>query len=184
MGRIKSAWEIALEKTQDIQVDQAKYLSDKLEKEGMALAGGYLNSTDQTPDVLAAKYAAYSDQDRQTVRKGVINTIFSNLNLPTDDMYQFRFGRTCELVSLVAQGDMQAVGLMQQIGSFFQQYIECKKDFVDRMQEQIKQAMQNNPENFNSAQYTQMIQQNLKKMDAQYSGALDNTKETLRQLLG
>ena len=38
MARIKSAWEIALDKTQDIQIDEAKYRSDTLLKDGMALA--------------------------------------------------------------------------------------------------------------------------------------------------
>ena len=38
MARIKSAWEIALEKTQDIEIDETKYRTDKLTKEGMALA--------------------------------------------------------------------------------------------------------------------------------------------------
>jgi hypothetical protein len=36
----------------------------------------------------------------------------------------------------------------------------------------------------NSAQYSQIISQNLKKMDAQYGEALDNTKQSLKQLLG
>ena len=44
--------------------------------------------------------------------------------------------------------------------------------------------MENNPEGVNSAQYSQIISQNLKKMDSQYGDALENTKESLRQLLG
>ena len=52
------------------------------------------------------------------------------------------------------------------------------------MKEQIRQAMESNPEGVNSAQYSQMISQNLKKMEAQYGDALENTRESLRQLLG
>ena len=36
MSKIKSAWEIALEKTQDIEMDESRYREDKLKKEGMA----------------------------------------------------------------------------------------------------------------------------------------------------
>lgn len=184
MARIKSAWEIALEKTQDIEIDENKYRSDSLEKEGKALAGGYLNNTDQKLDVVAAKYASYSKEDRAIVRKGMLSTVFSNVSLPTDEMYELRFSRTCDLMNVITQGDAQAMGLMQQIGGFFKQYIDCKKDFITRMEAQIRQAIENNPEGVNKQQYTQIIDQNIKKMDSQYSGALENTKEALKQLLG
>ena len=105
MARIKSAWEIALEKTQDIQIDEAKYRSDTLLKDGMALAGGYLNNTDQVLDVVASKYASYSTEDKAVVRTGMVNTIMSNISLPSDDIYQMRFQRTCDLVNLVTGGD-------------------------------------------------------------------------------
>lgn len=183
MARIRSAWEIALEKTQDIEIDEAKYRNDTLSKEGMALAGGYLNNTDQKLDVVAAKYASYSPEDRTVVRSGMVGTIMSNIGLPSDDLYQMRFSRTCDLVGLVTGGDMQADGLMRQIGDFLKQYLDAKTAFVDRMKAQIQQAMESNPEGVNSSQYSQIISQNLKKMDAQYGEALDNTKAALRQIL-
>ena len=82
MARIKSAWEIALEKTQDIEIDEAKYRSDTLLRDGMALAGGYLNNTDQSLDVVAAKYASYNADDKTIVRTGMVSTIMSNISLP------------------------------------------------------------------------------------------------------
>ena len=184
MARIKSAWEIALEKTQDIEIDEAKYRTDKLTKEGMALAGGYLNNTDQKADELAARYAAYSEEDRALVRSGMVGTILSNVSLPSDDIYQMRFDRTRDLVNLVTSGDPQADDLMHQIGDFLKQYLDAKSAFVDRMKAQIQQAMENNPEGVNTAQYSQIINQNLKKMEGQYSEALENTKAALRELLG
>ena len=51
------------------------------------------------------------------------------------------------------------------------------------MKSQIQQAMENNPEGVNTSQYSQLISQNLKKMENQYSEALENTKETLKELL-
>ena len=184
MARIKSAWEIALEKTQDIEIDETKYRTDKLTKEGMALAGSYLNNTDQKMDVVAAKYASYGKEDLALVRSGMVSTILSNVSLPSDDIYQLRFERTCDLVNLVTGNDMQADGLMRQIGDFFKQYLDAKTAFVERMKAQIQQAMENSPEGVNTAQYSQIISQNLKKMEGQYSDALENTKAALREILG
>ncbi|HAN42000.1 MAG TPA: hypothetical protein DCP98_01080 [Sphaerochaeta sp.] len=184
MARIKSAWEIALEKTKDIEIDEEKYRTDKLSKDGMALAGGYLNNTDKKIEEVATQYASYTGEDLKLVREGMVNTIMANISLPSDDIYQMRFERNCDLVNLVTSGDSQATGLMQQIGDFLKQYLDAKSAFVDRMKAQIQQAMENNPEGVNSQQYSQIINQNLKKMDDQYGEALENTKESLRQLLG
>ncbi len=183
MARIKSAWEIALEKTQDIVVDEAKLRTDGLLKEGMALAGGYLNNTDQAIDAIASKFASYKGEDASLVRQGMVGTVLSNISLPSDDLYQMRFERTCDLVNVITGGDMQAMGLMRQIGDFLKQYTDAKAAFVDRMKAQIQQAMENNPEGVSSAQYSQLISQNLKKMDAQYGEALENTKESLKKIL-
>ena len=183
MARIKSAWELALEKTKDIEVDESKYRAGVLEKEGMALAGKYLNDEQMTDQGLAQKYNAYSAEDLATVKKGVVNTIFANLGLPSDNLYEMRFERLVALVVLVAEEGSQAVSIIRQIGDLFAQFIKHREDFISRMQEQIKQAMQENPEQVNSNQYTQLIQQNLKKLEAQYQGALDNAKESLKESL-
>lgn len=183
MARIKSAWELALEKTKDIEIDESKYRTGVLEKEGMALAGKFLNDAQMAEEELANKYNAYSSEDIVAVKQGVVNTIFSNLGLPSDNLYEMRFERLVTLVALVADEESQAVSTIRQIGELFAQFIQHRQDFISRMQEQIKQAMQENPEQVNSSQYTQLIQQNLKKLDAQYQGALDNAKEALKEQL-
>ncbi len=183
MARIKSAWELALEKTKDIEIDEGKYKAGVLEKEGMALAGKYLNDAQMQEGELAAKYKAYNAEDLISVKKGIVGTIFSNLGLPGDNLYELRFERLVALVALIADEGSPAVDAIRQIGDFFAQYVKHREDFIQRMQEQVQQAMQENPEGFNSKQYTQLIQQNLKKLEAQYQGALDNAKETLRDAL-
>ena len=183
MSRIKSAWEIALEKTKDIEIDEVKYKESTLEKEGMALAGKFLNSAEMTNDELAQKYASYSANDKTIVRQGIVETIFSNLGLPNDDLYEMRFERIVALVVLVAPEGSPAVGIIRQIGDLFAQYTQHRAEFIKRMQEQIRQAMEEDPEHTNSAQYAQLIQQNLKKLEAQYMGTLETQKESLKEVL-
>lgn len=183
MSRIKSAWELALEKTKDIEIDESKYRAGVLEKEGMALAGKYLNDAQMSDEELAGKYNSYSGDELSIVKKGIVNTIFSNLGLPSDDVYEMRFERIVALVVLIADQNSQAISSIRQIGELFAQYVKHRDDFIQRMQEQVQQAMQENSEAFNSKQYTQLIQQNLKKLEAQYQGALDNAKEALREQL-
>ncbi|MCR4676033.1 MAG: hypothetical protein K5634_02245 [Sphaerochaetaceae bacterium] len=183
MSRIKSAWEIALEKTKDIVLDEARYRAETLEKEGMALAGGFLNDNEQKIENLQARLASYSGEDYKTVRKGIIKTIFANLNLPSDSSYRLRFDRTCALCALADESG-QASQVVAGIGDFFEQFLQAREEFSKRMEAQLRQAMQENPEQVNTAQYAKLIEQNVKRMEDQYSGALENTKETLRQVFG
>ncbi len=183
MGRIKSAWEIALEKTKDIVLDEEKYKAETLEKDGMALAGSFLNDAEQSPETLQAKLDKYSKEDYKTVRKGLIKTIFSNITLPKDNSYQLRFERTCILAS-IADPTGQAAQLLSQVGSFFEQFLAAREDFGKQMEEQFKQAMEQNPDQANAAQYAKLIEQNVKRMEDQYNGALENTKENLHRIFG
>jgi len=183
MSRIKSAWELALEKTKDIEIDEVKYKENTLEKDGMALAGKFLNSAEMTNEELAKKFASYSDDDKKLIQRGIIETIFSNLGLPSDDLYEMRFERIVALVVLITKEGSSAVGIIRQIGDLFAQYTQHRSDFIKRMQDQIRQAMEEDPEHTNSAQYAQLIQQNLKKLEAQYLEALEAQKENLKEVL-
>ena len=52
MSKIRSAWEIALEKTEDIVVDKKKMLFDEAVKQVRALAGAYLNDDGSASEVV------------------------------------------------------------------------------------------------------------------------------------
>ena len=149
MGRIKSAWEIALEKTQDIEIDEEKYRQETLLKEGMSLAGKYLNNPEMSYEQLEKDYS-------EGKKTGVVRTIFSNLGLPQDNSYKMRFERLCEVVNLVDVTG-RAGQVMQQTGQFFEQYLQAREDFANRMQEELRMQMEQNPETVNSAQYAKLI---------------------------
>lgn len=183
MARIKSAWEIALEKTKDIVLDEQKYKAETLEKEGMALAGAFLNDVEQSPEKLQKKLSKYSEDDYKTVRKGLVRTIISNIVLPKDNSYQLRFERTT-ILSSIADPTGQAEQLLQQTASFFEQFLAAREDFARQMEEQFRQAVSQNPDQANAAQYAKLIEQNVKRMEDQYNGALENTKENLHQIFG
>ncbi len=183
MARIKSAWEIALEKTKDITIDEEKYKAETLEKEGMALAGAFLNDVEQSPETLQAKLSKYSDEEYKIVRTGLIKTIFSNIVLPSDNSYQLRFERTTILSSL-ADPTGQAESMMAKIGAFFEQFLAAREEFGKQMEEQMRQALEQNPERANASQYAKLVEQNLKRMEDQYNDALENSKEGLREIFG
>lgn len=173
--RIKSSWELALEKTADIQFDEEKYKEQELVKEGMVFAGKFLNNDQISEEELRKNY-------RPELKKGITDVIFSNITLPKDDGFSFRLNRISQLCGII-DSTGQSTAILEQISNFFSQYLTARQQFADQMQEQIKQAIQENPQEVNSRQYTQLIEQKLKQMENQYGGALNNFKEMLRGIL-
>ncbi len=179
MSRIKSAWEIALEKTADIQIDEKRYREETVTKNGMALAGEFLNNPEKTIEELKEKCESFSKEDFSFVKKGLKQVVLANLTLPTDDSYEFRFSRIAQISILL---NPQTEVIMSQISSFFKQYLQAREEFVKRMREQINQMMKDNPE-APSSQYATLIEQNLKKMQDQYSQALESSIRNLEEVL-
>lgn len=180
MARIKSAWEIALEKTADIKIDENKYRQESLEKEGMALAGKFINNIQMSADELAEGLASFGLQDQELIKSGIKKVVLSNIALPSDEAFELRFSRISLLASALNPG---AADFMNQIKEFLKQYLTARQDFVNRMKEQINQMMKDNPQGANSAQYADLISKNLKKMEDQYSQALADSAAQLEEML-
>ena len=76
MGKIKSAWEIALEKTESIEIDENRIRHNATIDAIRRIAGSYLLSDEDTEEKTAAALAAYSDEDlKEALGQSIINSI-------------------------------------------------------------------------------------------------------------
>ncbi|MGX8685971.1 MAG: hypothetical protein ACSW73_04005, partial [Spirochaetales bacterium] len=166
--------ELALEKTEGMTFDEEKLKTDSLIKEGMALAGSYLANIDMSLDQLKQKLSQVKPEDMATFRKGMANVVISNIVLPQDALYSMRFERLCQVAGVLdsASGDS-----LMQLKDFLDGYLQQKEEFAQSIQQKL-QADQVDP-----SQFSQIIQQNLKRLDAQYQETLDRTKQTLENAL-
>lgn len=180
MSRIKSAWELALEKTEGMTFDEEKLKTDSLIKEGMVLAGSYLANIDMSLDQLKQKLSQVKPEDMATFRKGMANVVISNIVLPQDALYSMRFERLCQVAGVLdsASGDS-----LMQLKEFLDGYLQQKEEFAQSIQQKLQAAMRENPDQVDPSQFSQIIQQNLKRLDTQYQETLDRTKQTLENAL-
>ena len=80
MSKIKSALELALEKTADISIDREAIRRDARVQEGRVLAGRYLS---EPQDVDLKKALSEADKkDREGIREGLAESLLANLTLP------------------------------------------------------------------------------------------------------
>ena len=193
MGKIKSAWEIALEKTADIQLDKEKYQHDADITKIRMIAGSYLADDGKTLDDVRKDLAAFSSKD---VREALSLTIIQALSLPQEEVLDDRFDKVASLSAIASQDDQQVSSLIEQLTAFLKQYPAHRKDLVEKMKEQY-QPMLEEKEAKLSQQYGQPVKlriesdkdfvelaaKNLERLQDQYSKTLDGAKEQLRALL-
>ena len=101
MALLKSAWEIALEKTESITADPEKNRIDTLRTEGRKLAGAYLTSDDPEDTTFDKTYRASKEDDRIHLRQGIASTILMNIALPQSEEYASRFEKILHMATVI-----------------------------------------------------------------------------------
>ncbi|ULQ60386.1 hypothetical protein K7I13_03500 [Brucepastera parasyntrophica] len=86
MGQVRSALEIALEKTADIQGDKTGAQSRELKVEGKKAATAYLE--DRDPKKLASVLSGKKEADQQFIKEGALSIFLAAVRLPSaeDDL--------------------------------------------------------------------------------------------------
>ncbi|WP_320128289.1 DUF6657 family protein [uncultured Sphaerochaeta sp.] len=196
MALIKSAWEIALEKTETLQVDSQKIKHDLKIKEGRQLAAAFLMDIDVTKEETAEKLASYTGEDKTLIQEGMALTLLANLMLPRTSNFQDNFAKVAALASIIKPDDAELSDLMGQMEGFFSQYFKNQEDLIDRMKQQFgpqleqKQAQMRaqygsdfviRPEQ--DPEFMKLLDKNLSQLDAQYNNILTQAKEQLKTLL-
>ena len=196
MAIIKSAWELALEKTASLEADPVKIRRDMKIKEGRQLAATFLMDIDVKKEDTQKKYEAYPKEDKPIIKEGMALTLLSNLALPRNPLFKEAFLDILALGTIISDDDEQITSLLMQVEGFFSQYLQNQEDLIERMKEQFgphleqKQAQlrQQYGPNFvlrpeQDPEFMKLLDKNLAQLDEQYNGILDQAKDQLKQLL-
>lgn len=193
MARIKSAWEIALDKTKDIQIDPEKIAHDSKVQEGRKLAANFLSDYQQKPEELTLALEKIPANDRNATLEGIVGVILDNVSLPMTKEYQEPYQRVRMLASVLHNPGLDQ-GL-EQIGQFLDQYLEQQDAITDQVKQQyaprLEQKQAQLRQQYGSGitlqpeqdpEFLKMLDSTLKRLDAQYSEALTRFKNQLKSL--
>jgi hypothetical protein len=197
MAIIKSAWELALEKTENLQADPKKIKKEQLIKRGRQLAATFLMDIDATKEGTKKQYASYVGQEKDAVKEGMAITFLSNLSLPRNATYKESFSKVLELGEILGDGNEELKELLGQLEGFFSQYLENQEDLIERMKQQFaphlqqKQAQlqQQYGPNFTlrpeqDPEFMKLLDKQLGQLDEQYTNILNQVKDQVKQILG
>ncbi len=195
MGRIRSTWEIALEKTQDIEIDKAKLEKENNITAARTLAGRYLNYDEEiSEDALKKEYEKIAGLDG--VRDGIRTSIMQNLTLPAETVLNDRYERLETLASLISGNDSQVMSLMRQITAFLKQYPEHQKQLYEQLKEHFRPMLEEKAQQLrekygqdiplsleNDKEFMQVANKQLEELRKQYESNLDAAKSQLEAIL-
>jgi len=192
MARIKSAWELALEKTENLHVDLDKIKKDNTIKLGRKICGLYINDIDYSMEKFKSVYE--KETDKTNLKEGIINSLLINLSLPKDLSFDTTIDKIVEIIEFLKDDSDELAGTLNQIKEFFKQYLNHQDELVNQMKEQFAPVLKQKQEQLKQqygADYTysaeqdkefmKLLDDNLQKLDAQYDETLNNVKDKIKQ---
>jgi hypothetical protein len=138
MALIKSAVEIALEKTEAVQVDKEALEADRARKDGKMVASKFLGEGEfSLKEALAGKDAKVT----RWMREGVVEALLANIVLPQDAFAAKRVKRVAEAFAAIGKSDRRLQQIFTQLEGFFQEYTEERerlREMVNKQYEPVR----------------------------------------------
>jgi hypothetical protein len=192
MGVIKSAYEIAMENSKDIEANKELVEANRLRDEGRKLVTKVLE--DPGFDVKAALKGFDAAQAR-LVKEGLLQSLLANLVLPLDDLGAMNTKRIGEGVSATVSDPRKVSMIFGQLDGFFKEYMGERKRLIEAIEKQYAPKLKKKedelsrqmgrPVRINPAadpEFQSMVRQYLSQLDAKYGEVLDGAKEEIRTI--
>lgn len=196
MAYIKSALEIALERTKDVKSDPNTIKSGNLVKEGQKFASEYLFNGDVDKTDLAQKIKSLSHDNKDFFLEGLKKTFLGNILLPKTDNYEDLADKIMEGFSYFTTNKKNTAAMIKQIKQFFSQYIESRNQMIEAVKQQyaprLMQKQQELAKQYGhevelspdqDPEFIELLKSNLLKLENQYNGSLLTAKEELEKIL-
>jgi hypothetical protein len=213
MALIKSALEIALEKTKDMKVDPEAIEAAQLKADGKRSAGLFLD--DPASMDLAKKLAELPKDKRRHMKEGMLEVLSAQIQLPTSfdaatsklDALAKGYTALCGDSGLLggpigaamggAMAEKKIQALFQQLTAFFNQYIgdmknieqAIKKQWAPKLREKERQMAARMGQDVHldpmmDPEFSAFYKQNVGAVRQQYEAALAKAKADLANIVG
>ena len=192
MSRIKSAWEIALEKTENIVADadaiRKKEKTDTIRR----IFGSYLNDSENHFDEVKEKLSSYGKED---LKEAVWLSILPVFSLPQSPVEDDRYVRFKNILSLVTTSP-EALTLYDQITAFASQYPKHRETLLSQLRDSMAQSFEEKKRQMASygedvrnirmeddPEFVKIAEGQLERLNKQYNDSLEGAKAELKNFV-
>jgi hypothetical protein len=191
MGKIKSALEIAMERTESVAGDKSSIGQFEAKQKGKKLANGYLEGSVKS---LEDEIKKLSGEEQASLKQGVFDILISQITLPVvkDDMN--RIEAAGKGLSAVIGGKRfadiakQMVGVLNQYLNEAEQYEEAvKRQYAPKLrqkEEEISRRIGRHVklDPFQDPEFVAFFNQNMNALKTNYEGAIAQIREEATRL--
>jgi hypothetical protein len=204
MALIKSALELAMERTKDLKVDEAALESTRIKAEGKRAASKYIE--DPASSDLETIIAQCDPKNRDALRKGALEVLAANLQMPIRDTSFDIYERLASGYAILAgssglhqvkQSQATVKQLFGQVTGLLKKYLEdmanveqmIRKQWAPRLREKERQMAARMGQDvrldpMNDPEFAAFYKQNVDAVRQHYQDALDQAKAELARLCG
>jgi hypothetical protein len=192
MAEIKSTLEMVLERAARMSASSAAPTdNEELQKKGMRLAADFLNG--KVTDLVAA-LADNAQNEAAAIRQGMVETLLRNITLPRDE--QLKATSLLALKGIISLGGAQLAAICAELQQLLEQYGQHREQTIKQLEDAIRtqlgqQMARRGGEapataSLNPAlhpQYREELARIQGDLNNQYTQALDQRKELIRQTI-
>ena len=193
MGKIKSALEIALEKTESVKSDKASIGQFEAKQKGKKLANEFLEGAVKS---LEEEIKKETGDVQQNLKKGMFDVLISQINLPVakDDLKR---------IEDAGQGLYMVIGnkhfgeIAKQLAQIMKQYLDEAVKYEDAIKRQYAPKLRQKEEElsrrlgrpmqldpFQDPEFVSFFNQNMGSLKTNYQAAVDQVREEALRLFG
>ncbi len=186
MARIKSALEIALERTNSVESDKNSINQYTIKQQGKKLASQFL----ENPNIsLKKEIEKFPKEDQHSLKQGIFDILVSQIMLPPEKEALERVD-TAEkgLEEIIQKPEFTNLGrqLLQTLYEYFQEAEHIEKFIVQQYAPKLRQkeeelsrrmGRQITLDPFQDSEFTAFYNQNIAVLKDQYQAVVDRVKE-------
>ena len=187
MGRIKSALEIALERTESVKSDKAGVEQFEAKQRGKRLANEYLESPKEVSLGEAIKKAPKDQQ--AALKQGVFDVLISQISLPASPEDEGRLAAVGKGLELII-GDGRFTALFKQLSQALSRYMDEAARYEEAIRRQYAPKLRQKEEEiarrigrpiqldpFQDPEFTAFYNQQMNALKGNYEAAISQVKE-------
>ncbi len=196
MAFIKSALEIAMEKTEGLKGDSRSLEIKELQNKGRKAASEFLFSGKGSVESLEKEIKTVSKPDREHIMEGMKKAFLLNITLPKSEEFEGSINHLTEGLKVLSRDKKKTGMFMEQLKGFFKQYLDnknqlleaAKQQYAPRLRQKEQELAQRTGQEIHltpeqDPEFMDFLRQNMAKLDEQFTQSLTEVKKELEEYL-
>jgi hypothetical protein len=192
MAEIKSALEIALERTKGVEADKEALAANQFITEGKKAVSRYLSEDNVD---LKQALAGYGGKESAWVKEGIFQALSANLKLPYDELALVATRKAGKGFAALVADPKKLSRLLVQMEQFLADYLQERHRLVEAVEKKYAPVLRQKEEEMSrqmgarvridpamDPQFQKLLRDNLALLEERYGEVLEQVRQELRKM--